>query len=78
MNSIVKFFVVFLILLPIACKNKQTKVSIIEETSVDLQMIDAYKEGLKELETGDALFAVKNLMRLNFYIPNHYGHQEHP
>ena len=61
MNSIVKFFVVFLILLPIACKNKQTKVSIIEETSVDLQMIDAYKEGLKELETGDVFICSKKI-----------------
>ena len=69
MNSIVKFFVVFLILLPIACKNKQTKVSIIEETSVDLQMIDAYKEGLKELETGDALFAVKKFNEAELLYP---------
>ena len=37
-------------------------------------MIEAFEEGYKELENGDALFAAKNLMKLNFYIPNLIGH----
>ena len=53
MNSIVKYFTILLIFLPIACKNKDTSISLIQEEDLDLQMIAAYKEGMQELEDGD-------------------------
>ena len=40
MNSIVKYFTILLIILPIACKNKDTSISLIQEEDLDFQMID--------------------------------------
>ena len=39
-----------------------------------MQMIEAYNEGLKEFNKGDVFLQQKNLMRLNFYILNQFGH----
>ena len=35
------------------------KISLIEEEDVEMQMVQAFKEGYKELEAGDVLFAAK-------------------
>ena len=61
MNSIIKYFTILLIILPIACKNKDTSISLIQEEDLDLQMIAAYKEGMQELEDGDVILAAKKL-----------------
>ena len=47
MNSIIKYFTILLIILPIACKNKDSSTSLIQEEDLDLQMIAAYKEGMQ-------------------------------
>ena len=39
----------------ISCSNKDEKVSLIKEDSFEVQMIEAYNEGLKELNKGDIL-----------------------
>ena len=69
MNSILKYILILLILLPTACKNKEPVVSKIEETSVDFQMIKAYREGLQKLEEGDAIFAVKKFNEAELLYP---------
>ncbi|MDC0126527.1 outer membrane protein assembly factor BamD [Candidatus Pelagibacter sp.] len=43
-----------------SCGDKTSNEIIIEETTLENQMIDAYKKGLEALEEGDALFAAKN------------------
>jgi outer membrane protein assembly factor BamD len=37
---------------------------------LDLQVIEAYKEGIKALENGDVFLLQKNLMKLKFYFHN--------
>ena len=50
--------------------NLEKKVSKIQDKSLDLQMIDAYKEGLKELEiNGDAIFAAKKFNEAEMLYP---------
>ena len=39
--------------------NKDEKISVLKEKDLDLQMIDAYSEGLKLLDEGDGLSAAK-------------------
>ena len=56
-----------------SCSKKEEKISIIEEKNLEMQMIEAYNEGIKELDSGDVRFAAKNLMKLNFYIHNQFG-----
>ena len=65
-----------LIIFSSSCSKKEEKISIIKEKKMDLQMIDAYKEGIKAFEEGDALFAAKNLMRLKYCFPNRFGPQD--
>ncbi len=69
MNSIVKYFTILLITLPIACKNKDSSISLIQEEDLDLQMISAYKEGLQELEEGDVILAAKKFNEAELLYP---------
>ena len=47
------FFLIFIFI--IACSSKNEKISILEDENLELQMIDAYKEGYEELEKGDII-----------------------
>ena len=69
MNLFVRLFVVLLIILPTACNKKQELVDPIKDTSLDLQMIEAYKKGLEELEKGQALIAAKKFNEAEILFP---------
>ena len=58
-----------------SCSKEVIRDSSINEKNLDLQVIEAYKEGIKSLNEGDVLFAAKKFMRQKFYSPNQYGHQ---
>ena len=49
--------------------SKSDKVSLITETNIENQMIDAFKEGYKELEKGDALYAAKKFTEAELLFP---------
>ena len=72
----IKIYLYFVILsfLVISCSKKEIKKSEIKEKSLDLQVYEAYKEGKVSLESGDVLFAAKNLMKLKFYFLSRNGH----
>ena len=57
MKNYLKYILIIFILVLTSCKNEKKEVSVIEATSIDLQMIQAYNEGLKNLELGDAIVA---------------------
>ena len=44
-----------------SCSKDVIEKSVIKEKNMELQMIDAYKEGLKELDKGDAIYAAKKI-----------------
>ena len=69
MSSIrlIKFF--FILIFCISCSNKVIEKSEIKETNLELQMIEAYQEGLKELKRGDALFAAKKFNEAEILFP---------
>ena len=48
-----------MIVLSVSCNKKEPIVDKISETSVDLQMIEAYEAGIEELEKGNVLVAAK-------------------
>ena len=63
-------YLLLLLLLNCSSPNKEKKISKIQEKSLDLQMIDAYKEGLKELEVnGDAIYAAKKFNEAELLYP---------
>ena len=59
MNFLKFFFIGLLIIFNTSCSKEIIKESRLEEKSLNLQMIEAYKEGLSSLEGGDVLFAAK-------------------
>tara|TARA_Y100001970_G_scaffold248318_1_gene317791 strand:+ start:16429 stop:17268 length:840 start_codon:yes stop_codon:yes gene_type:complete len=69
MKNYLKFLLIIFILFLSACKSDKKEVSIIKETSIDLQMIEAYNEGLKNLELGDAIIAAKKFNEAEILFP---------
>ena len=69
MNIFLKLLVIILIIFLNSCSKKEEKISIIQEKKLKLQMIDAYKEGVKALEEGDVLFAAKKFNEAEILFP---------
>jgi len=60
---------ILLIVFTSSCSKKEEKISIIKEKKINLQMIDAYKEGIKAFEEGDVLFAAKKFNDAEILFP---------
>ena len=64
------FFCLFIILiLNISCSKKEIQKSEIIEKSLELQVLEAYEEGMKSLEDGDVLFAAKKFNQAEILFP---------
>ena len=66
-KKLVIFFVYVLILS--SCSKEIKKESIIKEKSLDLQVLEAYKEGIESLEQGDIFFATKKFNEAEILFP---------
>ena len=65
-----KFFqIVIISILFFSCSKDTNKVSVIEEKSLDLQVLDAYKVGMESLKNGDVLFAAKKFNEAEMLYP---------
>ena len=64
-------FILFIILITSlsSCSKDIEKQTSLKEKSLDLQMIEAYKEGLKSLKEGDVLFAAKKFNEAEILYP---------
>ena len=70
MNYIVKIIIIISLAFLVSCKNNEKEViSVIEEKDLDLQMIDAYKEGIKFLDDGMPLDAAKKFSEAEIIYP---------
>ena len=63
------FLIISLIFLSNSCSKEKEKISIIEEESLEMQMIKAYSEGMKELERGDPIYAAKKFNEAELLYP---------
>jgi len=52
-----------------SCSKEEIKDSIIKEKSLDLQVLEVYKEGMESLEAGDILFAAKKFNEAETLFP---------
>ena len=52
-----------------SCSKEEKKEIVIKEKSLDLQVIEAYNEGMKALEQGDVLFAAKKFNETEILFP---------
>ena len=52
-----------------SCAKKDEKISIVEEKSLETQMIDAYNAGLEELEKNDVIYAARKFNEAELLYP---------
>ena len=66
----INFILILLLsIVSFSCSKEVAKETIIKEKNMELQMIEAYKEGLKELEKGDALYAARKFNEAEVLFP---------
>jgi outer membrane protein assembly factor BamD len=68
MNKFFLFIILFVTLVSCA-KKEEFKESVIKEKSLDLQVLEAYQEGMKNLESGDVLYAAKKFNEAELLFP---------
>tara|TARA_B100001123_G_scaffold363415_1_gene421189 strand:+ start:13 stop:861 length:849 start_codon:yes stop_codon:yes gene_type:complete len=68
MNLILKLSIILLLIAPLSC-SKKIQVDEIKEVSVDLQMKEAYEEGMRQLNEGQSLIAVKKFNEAELLFP---------
>ena len=56
-------------LLCLSCSKEEKKISTISEKSIELQILESYREGIKELDEGDALYAAKKFNEVEIMFP---------
>ena len=69
MNKYKFFQFIIIVIFCFSCSKTTIKESLIEEKSLDLQVLDAYEEGMKSLEQGDVLFAAKKFNEAEMLYP---------
>ena len=52
-----------------SCTKKDEKISVVEEKSLETQMIDAYNAGLEELEKNDVIYAARKFNEAELLYP---------
>ncbi len=57
------------ILILLSCSQKDEKVSLIKEDNLEMQMIEAYNEGLDEFNRGDVFYAAKKFNEVELLYP---------
>ena len=68
--QIYKFFSLFLIIIfSISCSKETAKKSIINEKNLDLQVLEAYEEGMESLKKGDVIYAAKKFNEAEILFP---------
>ena len=59
----------FILIILSSCSEKEERISIIKEDNLEMQMIEAYNEGMKEFNKGDIFFAVKKFNEVELLYP---------
>lgn len=68
MNHIFKFIIILFFL--VSCSSKEEeKISVLSDKEMEIQMIEAYEEGLRELEKGDVIYATRRFNEAELLYP---------
>ena len=63
------YLIIALLFLNTSCSKEKEKISIVEEESLEMQMIRAYNDGLEELDRGDVIYAAKKFNEAELLYP---------
>ena len=69
MKFLIKLSILLIIIVLNSCSNNEKDVSVIKEIDQEDEMILAYKEGLKNLDEGDAFSAAKKFLEAELLYP---------
>ncbi len=68
MRSLIYYLFILSVLL-LSCAKEESTVEVIEKNEIDIQMIDAYNEGIKALDEQDGLTAAKKFTEAELLFP---------
>ena len=63
------FLFLIIVLCTLSCSKEQKKKSLIKEKNLELQVLEAYQEGIDSLKAGDVLFAAKKFNEAEILFP---------
>ena len=63
------FYLLIVLILSVSCSKEVVEKSLIKEKNLELQVLEAYQDGVKSLESGDALFAAKKFNEAEILFP---------
>ena len=66
---LINFCLILTFIFFLSCAKEEKNVEVIQEKEINLQMIDAYEEGIEILETGDGLLAAKKFSEAELLFP---------
>ena len=69
MKYIIRLSFILLLILFQSCGKPENKTSLIQEDNQEQEMISAYREGIKSIESGDAFFAAKKFLEAELLLP---------
>ena len=69
MKLISFFLILFVTLFLISCSKNTSQKSVIQEKSLELQVLEAYEEGMKSLKKNDVLYAAKKFNEAETLFP---------
>ena len=72
LSKIILFFIIIFFLF--SCAKKEVQKSVIKEKNLNMQVLEAYKEGMTSLDEGDVLYAAKKFNEAEMYFHNLNGH----
>tara|TARA_B100001175_G_C19503314_1_gene639428 strand:+ start:680 stop:1528 length:849 start_codon:yes stop_codon:yes gene_type:complete len=65
-----KFIFIFLIIIILSsCSKNKDKISVIKEKSLEMQVLEAHKEGMEAFESGDVIYAAKKFNEAETLFP---------
>ncbi len=67
-SNLILFFLISIFLIA-SCSKEEIEKSVINEKSQELQVLEAYQEGMKSLEGGDVLYAAKKFNEAEILFP---------
>ena len=69
MSFVYKTFILFFFFSFLSCAKQEEKITIVEEKSLEMQMIEAYNAGLDELDKNDAIYAARKFNEAELLYP---------
>ena len=69
MQIIKSLSLTLLLTILVSCSKDQTQKSVINQKSLEFQVIEAYQEGIKSLKEGDVIFAAKKFNEVETLFP---------